>query len=298
MKRHCKKHSGFTLVEVIISIALFAILMTPIYSVIISVMNNNKYGQEKQTGSLYGQEIFEEVKNGDIVPVKDKDGGDIDISSKKSDLDISGNKGTKQFGNGYEAAVTISKNTSINLNKNSNNTGIEPHEFKISLTGDNESNLKVNDEPLNDVSSDVLNLVISTSDNKIVINDGDNNEVLTVPMNIKADNEKDKPIMLTIDFSEYKLKNNINDENYKNVKISVYNQCDFPLNICLLKSTDFDVSVESKIGDVKVYDNRAADGSTSNPGQLYDINVEVTYKQGNEIKTVFTSKATQNINAG
>lgn len=306
MKNYSKKHDGFTLIEMIISIALFAILMTPVYSIIISTMNKNKDGGIKQIASLHGQEIFEEIKSGSIVT--DTNGnitsiGDIAISS------LTGT-GTKTFDENhdnnyddgdYEANVTIKKNTSITLDKNlveeNTDTGMKPYEFSISLTGSSDTDLKVNDNTLNDVDSNTLNLVITTSesDNKkvLTIKDGNNNEVLTSTLSI--DEKMDKQIKLTINFSQYKLKNSSNDGNYKKVKIVVYNQDSIPLNVCLEKSTDLNVTVDNKLGEVKVYDNRAEDGEVSNSGELYDINVEITQKQGNETKTIFTGKTSQNI---
>lgn len=306
MKSYSKKHDGFTLIEMIISIALFAILMTPVYSIIISTMNKNKDGGIKQTASLHGQEIFEEIKSGSIVT--DTNGnitsiGDITISSSTG-------TGTKTFDENhdnnyddgdYEAKVTVKKNTSITLDKNlveeNTNTDIKPYEFSMSLTGSSDADLKVNDNTLNDVDSNTLNLVITTSesDNKkvLTIKDGNNNEVLTSTLSI--DEKLDKQIRLTINFSQYKIKDSSNDGNYKKVKIVVYNQDSIPLNICLEKSTDLNVTVDNKLGEVKVYDNRAEDSEASNSGELYDINVEITQKQGNETKTIFTGKTSQNI---
>jgi len=115
MKKSHKKHRGFTLVEIIISFALFAILMTPIYSIIISTMNNNKNGAVKQTAALHGQEILEGIKSGDIVTDKDKDGNIIAIN-KIGSLTLS-NNGTIPLGEGYEAKVTINRNISMNMDK-------------------------------------------------------------------------------------------------------------------------------------------------------------------------------------
>lgn len=298
MKNHYKKHNGFTLVEVIISFALFAILMTPIYSMIISTMNNNKNAAIKQTAALHGQEIFEEIKSGNVVAVKNADGNIIGIS-KIGNISISSTTGKKTFDDdndgidNYEATVTITKNSSIIIDKN-----VNPYKCEISLSGDSKDNLKVNDKPmpLKDLPSDYLNLVVNSniSDDKknniLIIKDENNKEVLTKELLI--DPKKDNEINLTINFSQYKLKNSPDDGKYKKVKIIVNNQNDIPLYVSIAESGDLDVAIDKKLGQVS--DNRINVGM-SKPGELYDINVDVTEKS-DKTKVVFSGKASQNIN--
>lgn len=286
------------MVEIIISIALFTIMMTAIYSMIISTMNNNKKAAIKQTAALHGQEIFEEIKSGNAIAVKNADGNIIGIS-KIGNIAISSTTGKKTFDDDndgiddYEATVTITKNSSIIIDKN-----VNPYKCDISLSGDSKDNLKVNDKPmpLKVLPSDYLTLVVNSniSDDKknniLIIKDENNKEVLTSELLI--DSKKDNKINLTINFSQYKLKNSPDDGKYKKVKVIVYNQNDIPLNISLEELGDLDVALDNKLG--KVYDDRI-NGGMSKPGELYDIKVEVTEKS-DKTKTVFYGESSQNIN--
>lgn len=286
------------MVEIIISIALFTIMMTAIYSMIISTMNNNKKAAIKQTAALHGQEIFEEIKSGNAIAVKNADGNIIGIS-KIGNIAISSTTGKKTFDDDndgiddYEATVTITKNSSIIIDKS-----VNPYKCDISLSGDSKDNLKVNDKPmpLKVLPSDYLTLVVNSniSDDKknniLIIKDENNKEVLTSELLI--DSKKDNKINLTINFSQYKLKNSPDDGKYKKVKVIVYNQNDIPLNISLEELGDLDVELDNKLG--KVYDDRTNSGM-SKPGELYDIKVEVTEKS-DKTKTVFYGESSQNIN--
>lgn len=312
MKNNHKKHSGFTLVEIIISFALFAILMTPIYSIIISTMNNNKNGAVKQTAALHGQEILEGIKSGDIVTDKDKNGNIIGIS-KIGSLNLDSD-GTILLGEGYQAKVTINRNISMNMDKqlisdkndesedeNQSKDSVETIDFKVNLSG-TDSPIKVQvgnkEGKLNyDTNADeALKVVINTKtmeDKKIiVIKDKNNNDILTDELEIKAE-EKDKQIKLNLNFDDYKALSKADSTKLKKVEVVVYNQDDIPLNLCLQKSINLDVKINNKLGIVRTYDNRSND--TSKLGELYDVDIEVTQKQNNQIKTVFTGETSQNI---
>lgn len=321
MKNHYKKHKGFTLVEMIISMALFAILMTPIYSMVISSISHNKNGEVKQTAALHGQEIFEKIKSGSVVV----DGygnitkiGDIDISTPTNEV-------INKLGDGYKAKVTIAKNNTISINKNNSTVAVVPFEFAISLRGSTKDNLTVNGGPLSYradlLSSDnPLVLVINTSTSTttttktktLTVKDENNNEVY------KSDKTKELPIAedmdeikLTINFDDYTLKKIPTDEKYKNVKLIVYNQDDSPLNIYLKKTDNLDVEVDNKLGKI----NSVEDGKLSQVGELYNIEVKVTHEKDNigykvsdgkddmdvkithkEDEEIFTEKTSQNIN--
>jgi prepilin-type N-terminal cleavage/methylation domain-containing protein len=307
VKNNYKKHRGFTLVEIIISFALFAILMTPIYSIIISTMNHNKNGAVKQTAALHGQEIFEEIKSGDVVTGKDKD-GEI-IISKIGYSSISANTWKKAFdGDGYEATVTITKNDSIPLDQKNipeeEASKVKTSNFNVNLSGssspiivksDDKDGVLKYDSTLDESLKFIINTKTNGNKKIIVIKDKDNNEILTEELDVK-DEEKDNQIKLILNFDGYKALSKTDATKLKNVEVSVYNQNDIPLNLCLQKSMDLDVKIDNKLGNVRVYDNRAEDGGTSKMGELYDISVEVTPPNGDKSKPIFTEKTSQNIN--
>lgn len=300
MKKKSKKHSGFTLVEMIISFALFAILMTPIYSMIISTMNHNKNGEIKQTASLQGQEIFEEIKNEDIVPVEDNSGNITGIKIGDTVISTSSNEVTQDFENGYKAKVKIQKNNSITLDKIV--TSIATNNFNVALDGASSPvSIKSNnnsEELSYDNSDDVLKFVIiakTEANSKLIeIRDEDNNPILQDGLYNLSDDKKGNQIKLILNFDKYKVLSKTDPTKLRSIKVNVYNQEDLPLNICLQKSIDLDVNIDTILGNVRVYDNRS--NNSFKLGELYDIDVEVTQTINGETKTVFTGKTSQNIN--
>ena len=61
-----RKKKGATLLEIIISMAIIAILVIPISNLIMTSVMNNKRAKEKQNVKLLGQRISESIKDADI----------------------------------------------------------------------------------------------------------------------------------------------------------------------------------------------------------------------------------------
>lgn len=64
-----KKNSGFSIVEVIIALAIFTILMMPIVSTILSSMNTNTKGKEQQYRNEFAQHLLEYAKEDSLENV-------------------------------------------------------------------------------------------------------------------------------------------------------------------------------------------------------------------------------------
>ncbi|WP_252234497.1 prepilin-type N-terminal cleavage/methylation domain-containing protein [Clostridium sp. ZS1] len=314
------KNKGFTLIEIIIAFALFAIMMVGIYGIVISAMNTNKAGEVKQKAALYGQQIFEDIKSGDIR--KDETGkikisNEIILEEDKNDSKYSWN-GYLDKNNNYYAEIEMNKNTSITLNnskKEGNNSDEEESEkkisrtfdFNIALSGDNsdsdyirvKADTNENGKLKYDINSDKnLKLIVNTmkkSNKKIlVIKDSNNKEILTTKSDIKKDEDKDNEIRLNFNFAEYKVESNLDNNKYRKIEIDILNQDDVPLNVILKKSEKLDVEVNNKLGNVKVYDNRLDNDELSKVGQLYDIKVEIKKRQS-DTTSIFTGHSSQNI---
>lgn len=308
MKSKCKKHSGFTLLEMVISITLLAMVIIPIYSIIRSSMDSNKQAKVKQTAALQGQEIFEKIQSEKIEPRLDEYGNITGIS-KIGTLVISEgtNKGTQEIGE-YKATVIVTKNPDITLDKEIT-AGITTNDLKVDLSGTKDStsiqvksdnDIDTDDGNLNVPSLDTtLKLVINTkttgNQKVVVIKDSNNNDILTYPSLPLADENKDNQIKLVLNFDGYKLVSNTDVNKLKTVEVSVYNQDDNRLNLFLQKSTNLDVQVDTKLGDVRVYDNRSL--NPSKLGELYDINITVTKEEYGKDIEIFSGKSSQNINA-
>lgn len=63
MKKYLKKKSGFTLIEVVISIAIIAIVSVGVYNGYLLLISQIKAAEVRQTASLEGKKLLEEIKS-------------------------------------------------------------------------------------------------------------------------------------------------------------------------------------------------------------------------------------------
>lgn len=311
MKNKCKKYGGYTLVEMIISIAILGMIMTPIYTMLIVTQKSNKDGSIKQTAALHGQEIFEEIKNEDLVQNKDADGKVIE--TKIGDIKILNNIGSKGFGDDYSATVelvedtttsdefnqetTTNQNTKQETTTNQNNT-VETIDFNGLVVSDNNSimfNLNGNEGSIESstIQNGTLKFSINTKTDvgkKIVeIRDNFNESISTTFKEIDK-SEKNTQMNVALNFEKY---NTQISNKVVPVEIIVYNQDDIPLNISLQKASNLDVKTNTKLGNVRVFDNRSSTSSESS--KWYIIKVKVTQRINDVDQLVFTEETRQKI---
>ena len=67
------KRKGITLIEVIISVALIAILLIPLTNLVMTSIKRNKKAEVKQEATNLGQKIVEELKAQDTIQVHNFD---------------------------------------------------------------------------------------------------------------------------------------------------------------------------------------------------------------------------------
>lgn len=70
MKKKKIKRKGYTLLEVILSVALIALLLIPISNMIITAMKSNKRADIRQDGAVVGQQVLEELKTYENLATK------------------------------------------------------------------------------------------------------------------------------------------------------------------------------------------------------------------------------------
>ncbi|HCW53492.1 MAG TPA: hypothetical protein DG753_07100 [Clostridium sp.] len=329
MKNSSRKNQGFTLVEVVISLTLGAMLIGVSYTMIITLMKMNKKSGERQLASYYGQQIIEKLKSADISKTLsgDRNSGykiifdGIELSENSNSNSYSGQYELKNFDSnsidnltGYIADITITRNES----------GIGAGQKQVSSTVANIYTLQVNGSGRN------ANIKIDNkeSDELMVKKDGEYNyfeidvdvekgrtskKVYVNKENIeKGKYEKEffnnEPIRFNLDFSNY----DFNFEGEKEVsnpqfRIIIRNNDDKDLNLCIQKSNlletrvyvendsgeieDADIVVDTKKGGCKVYNNRLSFETASNIGNLYDISVIINKNE----KEVFRGSASQNL---
>lgn len=93
LKKLKQKKKGFTLLEIVIALAVIGIMMIPLGSALFTSVRTNKMGEIKQESKLISQEIIEKIRSfGDI-----KDSMSFNVGKEQGDLinitkDTSNNK--------------------------------------------------------------------------------------------------------------------------------------------------------------------------------------------------------------
>lgn len=302
MKNRSKRKHGFTLIESVVSFAIFTIMMGGIYSIIINSINTNKDGEVKQQAAIDGQQIFEEFRSSNIQKIS----GTEKYSFGKFELTKSNDiyEGNKDLGKNYSAHVVVEKNNSINLNKGLSSNEKKPYDFyfdiktesnfvNIKYTKDNEQKITLN-------SDDNLEFTLEskTENNKKNISIKNNDKSLYYSMDVDNFLFNSNQIKITLNFMNYSTKLENNNNKYKPITINVYNKDnDFPLNIVLEKSKDIETDFNAKEGTFRLYDNREYENTTL--GELYTVTVTIKNKwKSNEEKEVFNCSFNQNIIIG
>lgn len=91
MKSNPKRHGGFTLIEVIISMAIIVIISVGVYNAYLLLIRQTKDGQVKQTAALEGKQVIEIIKENtsgksfDLTGKTSLDLGDIKLEKKQAD---------------------------------------------------------------------------------------------------------------------------------------------------------------------------------------------------------------------
>ncbi|MBN1039873.1 type II secretion system protein [Clostridium botulinum] len=287
MLKMSNKNKGFTLIEIIIAFALFAIMMVGIYGIVISAMNTNKAGEVKQKAALYGQQIFEDIKGGNII----SSGDDYNISGINFKC-VSSNKtkfeGNKDLDSGYSAKIILEKVNNITLDKD-DGTSENNQEFKYTMeTSENGYSIKIKNSDKNIALTNNeekvrFSIEVKTnSDSRNVIIKSDNAfNQLSDTKTITTD-DKDK---VMVSFNFYKLK--FADEVKKDVEIEIYNKDNVPLNIALKKPEGLKIDLVSKEGKVREFTNRG-ENDDNGLGELYSITTEIKDSKGNIQFTGYT----------
>ncbi|WP_173712424.1 prepilin-type N-terminal cleavage/methylation domain-containing protein [Clostridium beijerinckii] len=318
MKRNFQKYEGFTLLEVIISMALISIISVGVYNAYLLLIKQTKDAQVKQTAALKGKNVIEEIKvatkNGEFHILEDKlNVGSINFEQSaggsvavyKRYLDENYNECSESLSK-YVETITLNKTQasiggkSIEVksaggigNAGSSGDNVETFDYSVFVKNNNGSIEigRVDDEsgdlgtsPAEIKSDKDIKLFVYTSwdsskkQKKIIIKDEDGKQLIgRVFSNIDGIEGAKKQIKFTVNFKDYVL------DKSKNIQINLYNKDDEPINICLEKSSDLNVDIETRQGEVNVYNNRSEEETQI--GDLHDIKVQVAYTNGGDLFT-------------
>lgn len=305
--RETHKKEGFTLIEIVISMAIIIIISFAVYNSYLLLIKQTKDGEVKQTSTLIGKQIIEAIKsisgndynintqNGQVnkeiqltnnlkLNVGDNVGSEnqkvYNLSSMPQYYNNRGELLTNQNNARYKAEVTFEPK------RNKNNEFISINEIKDS-SASNSCNLYVVKTNSGSEVSDKepkTRVVNTVNEPKIVeIEIQDDNTIEIKGTSIKSN----LPITISINFKYC---------NIDTVTIKVTSKTDnllvkSPINICIVDNNN--AKVESKINGVvnKYY------RSSNELGVLYKIQLNVTdLREENKNNILFQSEFFQNIN--
>lgn len=315
MEENCVKENGFTLLEVVISLAVIAIISVGIYTGYIIMIRQTKDGQVKQEAALEGKKVAEALKATDFTPgdssitVENMTFNKVQTFYKRylnkdyKDTEDDGSKVTESTAKYIESVTftptvaetsttreAVSLDTTNDLDSGDNKIYIS----KSATDSDDYMSYPQMDEnkqkiSLSNDSEVILSIYLTpidgdSSHENLKVVDYTNTSLVKTTKNI-SDN-------LIINFSNYKKANGILPDD-ENIEINVYNQTTAPSNIYLEKQMDLNVDLENRSGKVDLYNNRSENVSQDNIGTLYDIKIIIEDK--NTMKDLFTGYYKKNI---
>lgn len=287
-----EKKKGFTLIELIISIALIGILLVPVSSMVLTTVRTNKRAEVKQKATLVGQKVLEQFRAVNIT----KQGTSFNFTGITFDNNVANNVFVLNNVDSYKVTVTLNvKNTlesaSAEEVKYDGKYNIGVRNEQPTIISQNASNpADVKEVPDNKI---IIKVQKSGNDRIVDINNGAINEIVTTKDasgNPSSNPNDKKDLNLSLNFSKYIL---TNQSQYASnpVYVNVYNQDDKYVNLCLQKTDNIIVNVNQYVNPINIYNNRPEDPNTAKIGDMYDIMVEVT----KDNSSLFVGHAVKNI---
>lgn len=303
MKKYLKKKNGFTLIEVVISMAIIAIVSVGVYNAYMLLIKQTKVAEIRQTASLEGRRLIEEIKStieddkftvtdeGKVLHVGEKVFNiESDVFTRYLDENYHETEGTLAK---YIERITL-KESVVELDENQfieeATTSAVSYKFYIGKYETNNgayikynSQIKDLKEYSNQITLNVYFYENLNMEKSIIFKDFDGEMLLPTITTTSA------AVDLLINFSEY---NSEDSSSLSPVQINTYNQTTIVPNIYMEKDSLTNAYVNPCKGAVNIYDNRTGDLKNVKIGTLYDIQVEITNNAGNSL---FTGNAKQNI---
>lgn len=298
-----KAKKGMTLIEVIISVALLAILIVPLSGLVMSSLKNNISAEYRQKASYIGQKVLEELKAYDKITLKNDAGkkyfelldGDEIIQDLKED----------STGNTFKGSFdrTIYGGASESAGKDDNLYNVEVKlEKDLNFQYENVNNLDKNNN-----AAFILNFLRDSSNNDIIkIKDNsDNSYAISNELIMELDKNSNNLIVYKKNESTPLV--TVNKTNVDNNTIVLYIKEGFSQNINIEFKNNTEETVEihlisgdnnyskfkiySSIGDVILYEEKQIE---ENPvADMYNYKVKVKDRENN---ILFEGSSSENVN--
>lgn len=290
MLREKNKKKGFTLVEVVVSVCILAIIVSPVLSMVLTSVKINKNSEDKQKALYIAQQIVEKQKSDSDIEVKTTTSQVIGFDVKKIITQLDNydfpdvNKNTES-NNANETKTFSDIKYDVKVEVNPTSSG---NIMKVTYFNDGYGKQTYKEFNLNQ-SSNTLN--ITNYDGYIIINVNKNSD-------IKVEEDPNRIKSYKLSSSSNKEIGNVilqyNTETQPNLAIHGFNNCNDDLNFYFATSKEqqFNYSLINDGGKVKSYYGIfAADSehSYNNNSRVYRIDVEVS-KDGKSLQKITAFK--------
>lgn len=325
-KRKIKARKGMTLIEVVMSVALLAILLIPLANMAINASNTNKDAEIKQEASQVGQSIIEELTNdNEITVVSNKasfSNGQLTYNKDDDSKILSGSfTNIKQDKSEYNAKITCAKTENGSFSDVSgtsledyitNNSIFTEGIIKVSdydLTSNKYSFTKVKYTSDAGLKEDNTTKIVKENDtDKFVLKVNKNAYYLYKEDASVSDDDDSVPRDYfrgsVVNTSADKinivilLPSDLKEDSIPLIPLKVENNLGHGKKVNVIiwqeKETTGQVKIERNNTKGIVETTEALETGDINLGSLYEITVEVT-KKGDDSNVLYTTKATKNI---
>ncbi|WMJ80843.1 type II secretion system protein [Clostridium sp. MB40-C1] len=275
-----RKKKGFTLLEIVITLAILGIIIVPISNLVFTSVKTAKASEDKQKAANLAQKYIEQIKGGDVTVIKDEeakyDEGRFWVNC--SVKPVKGYEFKQALTNGSNGSDSIICDYEFTFPKNS-----------LVLNSVNRLDNRIIFSPQN-ITKPYIGINIKDSDTgkyniDFILKDGDEEkQSVTVSKNI---DEKENKI---------KIRFNIYRELKEKVVIDTSNETGSILELYFVKFSTIEKDPEVKVIShsgvtrqykeiLKVEDDSSSENATNN--RIYKITVEVQNKKTGESLIVY-----------
>ena len=283
MNTKLKSKKGMTLIEVIISVALLAILIIPLSGLVMSSLKNNIDSEDMQKASYIGQKVLEELKAYDEITLQDNstekyfellDGDKIVQKDKEFlgsfDRNVYGSPSNGKDKDIYRVEVKVEKDVNFQYENIDNLDKYNDVGFRLNFTSN-----KINDA---NITANKLIMELDQNLKKLVVsNENEATPILTIE---KTDINKNIILDIRNDF-------------YKDVNIEFINKSEEFVEIYMIKdgNNPSKMKLYSSSGNVILYEENKEEENKI--GDMYNYTVTVKDKRNN---LLFQGTSNNNVN--
>ncbi len=253
MKKYLVNNKGLTLIEIIITIAILGIIITPIFSMFLTTARANSLADEKMRATAAAQKVMENVKTA------------LDIDSIETEQEIDGFRVTIQKEPTEYTFADVQSQMSADEN---------PYDLKIELYDSNLLMYDYFDNELPLISDRDNSITIEYQTDSIYITQGVNNHIVSVydKPDVRFEFYGDRDIIINAE----------NKDDFEPLEVYIMKSVDI----------NPDYTFNNKGGSIMLYENILINESDTEleSNRVYRINIQVKNDKDKLIKEIFGYK--------